>query len=303
MEILNLITEKLKEKNIEVNPKDLQDIIEANKIFILNDSELSKLKETVQKQSYDKAHAIGYKNGINDMAKEFDFEIDKTKPFDILKETFKENVSKKYTVEIENLKTELTKGKDEKIKSFEQKQSELQKSIENLQNQIKEKENLILNEKKSRYEFKAKSDFESELNKINISVPKEITLLGDYEINKYIEKQRQIAKAMFINDYNYQFDENGNYNVVDKQNNIVKDNLEKPLTLNQIVTNIASNYLTVSNNNTQGRGEGNKTKSDNSILHNFKDIDEFTSYVQSQGFNPTSQAALDIYMKSNLNKQ
>ena len=105
--------------DLKIDKTAIQTAVEKHNIFLLDNEKLSSLKKTVQDESYNKAHGISYKNAIKDLAAKFEFEIDPSNDFDSVKNTFETKIKEKYGSEIEKIKADFSKSKDEKFKDLE----------------------------------------------------------------------------------------------------------------------------------------------------------------------------------------
>jgi len=160
--------------DLKIDKTAIQTAVEKHNIFLLDNEKLSSLKKTVQDESYNKAHGIAYKNAIKDLAAKFEFEIDPSNDFDTVKSTFETKIKEKYGSEIEKIKADFSKSKDEKFKDFENKINEYDKSISKLQQLIKSKDEEFLKEKNARFSDKAFTDFLQTLSRFKVIVPTEI---------------------------------------------------------------------------------------------------------------------------------
>lgn len=288
--------------DLKVEKDLIQKAVEKNKIILLDNDKLATLKKTVQDESYNKAHGIAYKNAIKDLAAKFEFEVDATADFDTVKNNFEGKIKEKYGAELEKIKLETAKSKDEKIKDFENRINEFQSSIAKLQTTIKAKEEEVLKEKNTRLYDKAKADFSKNLNLFNVKVPAEIEKLGEEQTKNFIKKQYEIAELMFYNKFDFRFKEDGSYEIISKdKGEVVKDNLENPMPLSNIVTSIVTDYLNVTTNEAKGKGEGDKTNLNSK--YNFKNEEELFKHIDSLGVNRTGTEAVAIYTEWIKNKQ
>ena len=283
--------------DLKIDKTAIQTAVEKHNIFLLDNEKLSSLKKTVQDESYNKAHGIAYKNAIKDLAAKFEFEIDPSNDFDTVKSTFETKIKEKYGSEIEKIKADFSKSKDEKFKDFENKINEYDKSISKLQQLIKSKDEEFLKEKNARFSDKAFTDFLQTLSRFKVIVPTEIEKMWEEYVSKYIAKQHEIAETIFNKKYYFKFDESGKYQVYDKEKNeVVKDNFENPKQLTDIVTSVVTDYLSVTKTEIKGKGEGDKTKSEaNTKLSNIKNEDDLFKYIDTQNINRSHPDAVKIY--------
>lgn len=232
------------QKAIESKDELSLELIEGS--FVSND-ELESLKMTVKADGIKEGKTIGYDFAMKDLKTDFSLEI--------------EGKDRKTIAEAIKTKLIAESGKEpsEKIK-------ELSTSLSNLQKQYET-------------DLGAK---DLEVQKLNHKV-KDIKISTDLQMSMpeglNIIKPDQFALLARSN-YEFDYDENGQL-VAKKGGNVLKDKLEKPLPVKEILTDFATqnNWL-----NSQGRGAGNQ----NNGSSDFKTINDVFKHMEQNKIDPAS---------------
>lgn len=221
--------------------------IELNEGSFVSNEELETLKTTVRADGKKEGHSIGYDFAIKDFKSEFGIEI--------------EGKDRK-VIASEIQKKIINDAKIEPNKKIE----ELSTSLSNLQKQY-ETDLLAKDNEVKQYQSKVK-DIKISTD-LQMSMPEGLNII----------KPDQFALLARSN-YDFDYDESGQL-VAKKGGNILKDKLEKPLPVREILTDFATqnNWLNVS-----GRGGGNQ----NNGSSDFKTINDVFKHMEQNKIDPTS---------------
>lgn len=227
--------------------------IEFNEGSFVSNEELETLKTTVRAEGKKEGHSIGYDFAVKDFKAEFGLEIEGKD-----RKVIASEIQKKI---INDAKIEPNKKIDE-----------LSNSLANLQKQyqtdIAAKDNEVNQYKSKVKETKINSDLMFQMPEgLDIIKPDQFTLLAR-------------------SSYEFDYDESGQL-VAKKGGNVVKDKLEKPLPVKEILTDFAkaNNWL-----NSSGRGGGNQGGGSS----DFKTVNDVFKHMEQNKIDPTSSEGLKL---------
>lgn len=235
--------------------------IELNEGSFVSNEELETLKTTVRAEGKKEGHSIGYDFAVKDFKAEFGLDIEGKD-----RKVIASEIQKKI---INDAKIEPNK----RIGELEGSLSKLQKQYET---DIAAKDNEVKQYQSKVKDIKINSD-------LAMSMPEGLNII----------KPDQFALLARSN-YEFDYDEGGQL-VAKKGGNVLKDKLEKPLPVKEILTEFATtnNWLNVS-----GRGGGNQGGGNSS---DFKSINDVYRHMESNKIDPTSpegQKLVDSFKNS-----
>lgn len=267
MDAIEIIIDNLSKRGLlDATKADKETVFKSlveSGVVVLTNEQKKQYEENIKNETYKNAQAIGYKNGLRDVLKEYDTELTdeeiKGKRFEDLRDMLKtaaEKKSQSKTQEkVKELEGQIEKNTEAKLKEFEKQFSESSNSVKKLQSLLQEKDNLLKEIEIKRIQDKADMLAMNEISKVNINVPTEIETQGDKAINEYINKQKELLFVLYNNKYKHTINENGQLIVTDSTGKTIKDSIENPLPINSILNNIVTNYsLSVTKEEKKGRG-------------------------------------------------
>jgi len=245
------------QKAIESKEETTLELIEGS--FVSND-ELETLKTTVRGEGKKEGQTIGYDFAMKDLKSDFGLEI--------------EGKDRKVIADAIKNKLVAENGKEPSAKI-----KELSDSLTNLQKQyqtdIATKESEVNQYKSKVKDIKINSDLQMSMPEgLNIIKPDQFALLAR-------------------SNYEFDYDEGGQL-VAKKGGNVLKDKLEKPLPVKEILTDFATqnNWL-----NSGGRGGGNQGGGSS----DFKTVNDVFKHMETNKIDPASpegQKLIDNFKNS-----
>ena len=218
----------------------------------VTDSELDSLKENVKKDAKKEGQTIGYDFAMKDLKSDFGLELegkDRSKIVEAIKS---------------GILAEANKKPDAKI-------AELNQSLENLRGE---------------YERTVK-DKDGEINTYKTKL-KDISIMS--ELQRNIPEINGIKNNHFATlvktEYDFDFDESGQM-VVKKNGNTLKDKMEKPIPVKDVLTDFATQNGWTS---TSGRGGGNQTGGSSE----FKSLHDVYKHMEQNNIDPMSKAGQEL---------
>jgi len=229
-----------------IESKDEMSIEFVEGSFVSND-ELETLKTTVRAEGKKEGHSIGYDFAIKDFKSEFGIEVEGKD-----RKVIASEIQKKI---INDAKIEPNKKIDELSTSLSKLQKQYETDLLAKDNEVKQYQSKVK-------DIKISTDLQMSMPEgLNIIKPDQFALL---------------ARST----YEFDYDENGQL-VAKKGGNILKDKLEKPLPVREILTDFATqnNWL-----NASGRGAGNQ----NNGSSDFKTINDVFKHMETNKIDPAS---------------
>lgn len=221
--------------------------IELNEGSFVSNEELETLKSTVRAEGKKEGHTIGYDFAIKDFKAEFGLEIEGKD-----KKVIASEIQKKI---INDAKIEPNKKIEELSTSLSNLQKQYQTDLAAKENEVKQYQSKVK-------DIKINTD-------LQMSMPEGLSII----------KPDQFALLARSN-YEFDYDESGQL-VAKKGGNVLKDKLEKPLPVKEILTDFATQNNWLGANGRGGGNEGGKGG-------DFKTINDVFRHMEQNKIDPTS---------------
>lgn len=216
--------------------------------ILLDDEQLEGIKNSKKSEGYNEGKIAGVEIKAKEVKEKFGIEVE-GKDFDKIFETYGAKV-------LETAKIEPTK-----------KVQELTTSISNLQKQyetdIADREKRIASLEGEKNEIKS-------INELATKVPNGL---------KGIKNDQFIT--LVRTEYDFKFDDNGNQVVLDKQGNVLKDKLEKPIPVSDVLTEYATK-------NQWYGADGRGGQSDSGSTGTFETMNDVYKHMETNKIDPMS---------------
>ena len=242
-------------------------IFETDVKHFFTDNERKTLLDNTQKDGYNTGKKAGeemqFKTFRDKYKDDFKIEVENITDFEKLFDVAFEVKGEKQKLEIESLKEKLTgdtKNISEKyeaqLKNASSEKSALQTAIE----QLKIESANAISSLTSKYkDEKSQSIFISNLNNVPFVVPANVERLGADATKKYLQVEKEKFKTFFLSQHTLKFDENNKLTVL-KDGEILKDNLQEPVKLTDLLIPFARKFQfqLEKDAGTKNRSQGNK---------------------------------------------
>lgn len=239
---------------------------EMPELKVFKSDELETLESNIQKQGYEKGKTAGEEMFLKDMKQTLSDELNiDTKGIKDWKELLskvtdvKSSELKTKISDLENERTEGSKLLQEKyelqVKSLSDEKSALQNMINEIKtdfnNQLLQKTNEVKN-------FKSKHELNRLLDNFNWNVPADVKKHGDEAISNYLAVEKQKSELLFQSLHKLDYNEEGKLIVYDSKGEIIKDELQNPEKLVNVLNKFAKQYNFNLKSDTNQRAKGSK---------------------------------------------
>ncbi len=260
----------------------------------LTQSEFDQLTANSQKNGYEEGKKAGVEMQLKELKRAFaekGIETDGIKDFGTLYAKVLEHDVTEYRTQLDGSTQEIEQKYQGIIEQEKNDKLKLQKLLEETELSYKEK---LDNKAKEITRFRAEQDVARNIDSWQRNIPEHIKSQGEKAISNFIKVENDKDRILFNNLYEVSYTDDNIQIIVDKRTNeIIKDKLQRPESLDNILNSFAKSYNLNFREVQAGQRELNgekQTKNYTSI-----GLDKFNAIMQEKGIKQSSIAYVKEY--------
>jgi len=259
------------------------------KVHTFTDEELASYIANIQKEKYESGKIAGVEMQVKQLKKEYGIDEDGIKDFKTFAEKLLQVKTSTLQTELESTKQSLNGETQKLVTDYESKFKALQDTLT-----TREKELMTIAEQKENElkKYKVETTLIPALD-LAYEVPQAIATQGDEAVNNFLQVEKQKTLLLFKSLHQIDFDATGQIIVKDSNGDVIKDRLQNPEKLQNVVKEFTKKYHIATKSDTNGtKYTGTKA---GAINYARMSLEQFNEAITSQGVSKSSNEYIKLY--------